>query len=60
MAQTTQTRIMQFGGNGWYWEVIREGTYEVIARGITHTHAQARAEAAKVSPFVKMWQVTCH
>ena len=45
MVHPAQIRIMQ-NGSGWYWEVV---TYdrEVIARGIAHGHAQARADAAK-------------
>ena len=54
MVHPAQTRIMQLG-SGWYWEVV---TYarEVIARGIADTHAQARADAAKVSPDAETWK----
>ena len=41
-----QSRIMQ-NGSGWYWEVIQG--HEVIANGTADTHAQARAEAGRVS-----------
>ena len=51
----TQTRIMQ-NGSGWYWEVVRAGTYAVIARGLADTHTQARADAAKVTPDAEMWK----
>jgi len=51
----TQTRIMQ-NGSGWYWEVVRAGTYDVIARGLADTHTQARADAAKVTPDAEMWK----
>ena len=46
MVRALQTRIMQ-NGSGWYWEVIQGN--EVIAQGVTDTHASARAAAGKVS-----------
>ena len=46
MVRSLQTRIMQ-NGAGWYWEVIQGD--EVIAQGVTDTHASARTEASKVS-----------
>ena len=48
MVNQLQTRIMQNGSKGWYWEVGRNASYDVIARGIADTHAQARADAARV------------
>lgn len=46
MVRSLQTRIMQ-NGSGWYWEVVQGN--EVIAQGVTDTHASARAEASKAS-----------
>jgi hypothetical protein len=31
-------------GSGWYWEVVNQER-EVIARGLAHTHDQARVDA---------------
>ena len=44
MEHAPQARIMPNNGSGWYWEVVTEDR-DVIARGIAHTHAQARADA---------------
>jgi hypothetical protein len=46
MVRSLQTRIMQ-NGSGWYWEVTQGD--DVIAQGVTDTHAAARAAAGKVS-----------
>ena len=51
MNDTIDCRIMQKGAR-WYWEVTRE-TNEVIARGFTDTHAQARAQAAQAAQSVQ-------
>ena len=51
-----ESRIMQ-NGNGWYWEIFHAGTYDVTARGLADTHAQARADVAKVLPEdVETWK----
>ena len=42
-----QIRTMQ-NGRGWYWEVVAQGR-DVIASGIAHTQAQARADAENAS-----------
>ena len=46
MVHSLQTRIMQ-NGSGWYWVVLQGN--DVIAQGVTDTHAGARAAAGKVS-----------
>ena len=47
MTEPLERRIMQ-NGPGWYWEVLTPDR-GVIARGVADTHAQARADADKVS-----------
>jgi hypothetical protein len=42
-------RIMS-NGSQWYWEVLSSVFREVVARGISDTHAQARVDANKAIP----------
>ena len=48
MVHPPQSRISQ-NGSGWYWEVVTQDR-EVIARGITDSHAQACVAAGKATP----------
>jgi hypothetical protein len=47
MIHSAQRRIMQLG-TGWYWELVTSAR-EVLARGISNTHAEACADADKAS-----------
>jgi hypothetical protein len=47
MDRYPEIRIMQ-NGAGWYWEVVANDR-EVLARGLSDTHAQARLDAGKVT-----------
>ena len=52
MDHPNQTRIMQ-NGAGWYWEVVTND-HGVVARGISDTHAQARADAEKANLQIRV------
>ena len=58
MVEPLQYRILPNNGAGWYWEVVTQDR-EVIARGVADMHAQACADAKKVSlPGVKTVKVS--
>ena len=57
MAQTTQNSHHAERQRLVLGSLSEAGTHDVIARGITDTHAQARADVAKVLPEdVETWK----